>query len=134
VRKKEIVLELTGRPHGYLEKTDQFTLTGSSSIWEIEYATDIVFQRRDDLHDLYQSLIRTVVHSAKAEHISTFLGRKLTGNYQGEIGNDLNTRIHGTRIRHQMGLAIIKICTTSSAASWRIETTSNSVLFFQAPP
>jgi hypothetical protein len=100
------------------------------SIREIEYATDIVFQRRDDLHELYQSLIRTVVHSVKAEHVSTFLGRKLTGNYQGEIANDLNTRIQGTRIRHQMGPTIIKMY-DKFGRILRIETTSNNVSFFK---
>jgi hypothetical protein len=100
------------------------------SIREIEYATDIVFKRRDDLHELYESLTRTVVHSAKAEHISTFLGRKLTGNYQGEIGNDLNTRIQGTRIRHQMGPSIIKMY-DKFAQILRIETTTTNVTFFK---
>jgi hypothetical protein len=100
------------------------------SIWETEYATDIVFRHRDDLHELYESLIRTVVHTVKAEHISTFLGRKLTGNYQGEIGNDLNTRIHGTRIRHQMGPTTIKMY-DKFARILRIETTTNNVSFFK---
>jgi hypothetical protein len=100
------------------------------SIWEIEYATDIVFHSRDDLHELYESLIRTVVHTVKAEHVSTFLGRRLTGNYQGEIGNDLNTRIQGTRIRHQMGSAIIKMY-DKFGRILRIETTSNDVSFFK---
>jgi hypothetical protein len=100
------------------------------SIWEAEYATDIVFRRPDDLHELYESLIRTVVHTVKAEHISTFLGRKLTGNYQGEIGNDLNTRIRGTRIRHQMGPTTIKMY-DKFARILRIETTTNDVSFFK---
>ena len=100
------------------------------SIREVEYATDIVFHSRDDLHELYQSLVRTVVHSVKAEHVSTFLGRKLTGNYQGEIGNDLNTRVEGTRIRHQMGPAIIKMY-DKFGRILRIETTSNNVSFFK---
>lgn len=100
------------------------------SIREAEYATDIVFRRPDDLHELYESLIRTVVHTVKAEHISTFLGRKLTGNYQGEIGNDLNTRIQGTRIRHQMGPTTIKMY-DKFARILRIEITTNDVSFFK---
>jgi hypothetical protein len=27
--------------------------------------------------------------------VATFLGRKLSENYQGELGNDFNTRIEG---------------------------------------
>ena len=45
----------------------------------------------------------------KAEHIATFLGLKLTGNYHDELGNDFSTRIEGTRIRHHMGPTSIKM-------------------------
>lgn len=100
------------------------------SIWEIEYATDIIFERRQDLQHLYEALTRTAVHTVKAEHVSTFLGRKLTGNYQGEIGNDLNTRIQGTRIRHQMGPVAIKMY-DKFGRILRIETLANDVTFFK---
>ncbi len=35
---------------------------------------------------LGQELVRTAVHAVKADNIATFLGRKLNGNYQGEMG------------------------------------------------
>jgi hypothetical protein len=74
-----------------------------------EYATDIVFKKQADLHALYEPLIRTAIHSVKPEHIASFLGNKLTLKYQGEIGNNFNTRILGTRIKHQMGAVAIKL-------------------------
>jgi hypothetical protein len=49
--------------------------------------------------------VRTAVHVIKAEHVASFLGHKLSANYQGELGNDFSTRIQGTRIRHHMGPA-----------------------------
>jgi hypothetical protein len=44
---------------------------------QIEYATDIVFRRREDLAPIDETLVRTAVHSVKAAHIATFLGRRL---------------------------------------------------------
>ena len=79
------------------------------SIMQVEYATDVAFKRREDLQAIYGSLTRTVIHTVKPDKVATFLGRKLSGNYQGELGNDFNTRIEGTRIKHHMGPASIKM-------------------------
>ena len=62
-----------------------------------------------DLRPLYDALIRTAIHAVKADHVATFLGRKLTDAYPGEIGNHFETRIQGTRIKHHMGPAAIKM-------------------------
>jgi hypothetical protein len=79
------------------------------SFMQVEYATDVVFRRQAQFQPLYEAIVRTAVHVIKAEHVATFLGRKLTGAYQGELGNDFSTRIQGTRIRHHMGPASIKL-------------------------
>jgi hypothetical protein len=100
------------------------------SIMQSEYSTDIVFKRQSDLKLLYEPLIRTAIHSVKPEHIATFLGEKLHGNFQGEIGNNFNTRIQGTRIKHQMGAVSIKMYDKFSLAL-RIETTVNDVSQFR---
>jgi len=100
------------------------------SLMQVEYATDIVFGRRSDLEPIYEELIRTAVHAVKAEHVATFLGRKLHGNYQGEAGNDFNTRIQGTRIKHQMGRVGIKMYDKHGQVL-RIETVANDVSFFK---
>lgn len=100
------------------------------SLMQVEYATDIVFRRQSDLAPLYQSLVRTAVHAVKPDQIATFLGRKLTGNYQEEVGNNFNTRIEGTRIRHQMGPVSIKMY-DKFGLILRIETTANDVTFFK---
>jgi hypothetical protein len=60
------------------------------------------------LAPLYEATSRTAIHVVKPEHIATFLGRRLTGNFSAELGNDFNTRIsrnqdspsHGTH-QHQ---------------------------------
>ena len=78
---------------------------------------------------IYGSLTRTAIHSVKPDNIATFLGKKLTGNYQGEMGNRFHIRIEGTRIKHNMGPVSIKLY-DKFGLILRIETTVNDVSFF----
>jgi hypothetical protein len=100
------------------------------SLMQIEYATDIVFRRREDLAPLYDHLVRTAVHAVKVEQVATFLGKKLDPRYLGEVGNDFSTRIQGTRIRHQMGRVALKMYDKFGYVL-RIETVANDVSFFK---
>ena len=93
---------------------------------QAEYATDIIFTRRADLQPLYEAITRTAVHAVRADNVATFLGRKLTGNYQDELGNDFKTRIQGTRIKHHMGPTSIKMYDKFGRVL-RIEPTTNDV-------
>lgn len=100
------------------------------SFMQVEYASDVVFRQQAKLKPLYEAIVRTAVHVVKAEHVATFLGRKLTGAYQGELGNDFSTRIQGTRIRHSMGPASIKLYDKAGLIT-RVECTTNDVSFFK---
>jgi hypothetical protein len=100
------------------------------SIMQLEYATDLVFTRREALTGLYEPLVRTAVHAVKADNVATFLGRKLHGNFTDELGNDFGTRVAGTRLRHHMGPASIKMYDKHGLVL-RIETTVNNVSFFK---
>jgi hypothetical protein len=100
------------------------------SIMQAEYATDIIFKRQQDLQKIYGNLIRTAIHAVKPDNIATFLGRKLHANYQDEMGNNFNTRIMGTRIKHTMGPVSIKMY-DKFGLILRIETTVNNVSFFK---
>ena len=100
------------------------------SIMQSEYATDLVFKSRDTLQAFYPHLLETLTHAVKPADIATFLGRKLNGNYQGEMGNRFNRRWIGTRIKHQMGPVSIKMYDKFNLIL-RIETTVNNVAFFK---
>jgi hypothetical protein len=113
----------------YCPVAAQFGATYHWSILQVEYATDLVFHRQADLRRLYDTLVRTAIHAVKAPDVATFLGRKLTGNFQDELGNDFHTRIEGTRIKHHMGPVAIKLY-DKQALVLRIETTVNDVAFF----
>jgi hypothetical protein len=100
------------------------------SIWQAEYATDLVFRSSASLQAFYPLLLETLITTVKPADIATFLGRKLRGNYQGELGNRFNHRWLGTRIKHQMGPVAIKLYDKFNAIL-RIETTVNNVTFFK---
>ena len=100
------------------------------SLDEAEYATDIVFRRQSDLQSINGNLIRTAIHTVKPDDIATFLGKKYNGNYQDEMGNRYNVRIEGTRVRHSMGMASIKMY-DKFGHILRIETTVKDVSFFK---
>jgi hypothetical protein len=100
------------------------------SLMQVEYATDLIFHRQADLRPLYETLARTAIHAVKPDHVATFLGRKLHGNYADELGTDFHTRVEGTRLKHHMGPVTIKLY-DKQALVLRIETTVNDVSFFQ---
>ena len=100
------------------------------SIMQAEYATDLVFKRQSTVQAFYPRLMETLIQAVKPVDIATFLGRKLHGNYQGEMGNRFNMRWLGRRIRHQMGPVVIKMYDKFNIVL-RIETTVNQVSFFK---
>lgn len=100
------------------------------SIMQAEYATDIVFKKQEYLQSLYTELTATAIHTVKPDNVATFLGRKVDPRYTGEIGNNYNIRIEGSRIKHTMGKNSIKMYDKFSKIL-RIETTTNNVSFFK---
>lgn len=100
------------------------------SLETVEFATDIVFHRQAELQGIYGELTRTAIHTVKPDDIATFLGKKLHGNYQDEMGNRYNVRIEGTRVRHSMGKTSIKMY-DKFGRILRIETTTLDVSFFK---
>jgi len=97
---------------------------------QVEYATDIAFRSQQNLAPLYEALTRTAIHAVKPDHIATFLGRKLDARYQDEMGNHFQTRILGTRLKHEMGRTGIKMYDKLGRVL-RIETTTSDVTFFK---
>lgn len=107
-----------------------FNLRYHWSVMQAEYATDIVFKKQEYLQQIYSELVATAIHTVKPENIAAFLGLKLDPGYQGEIGNNYNVRIEGSRIKHTMGSSSIKMYDKFSKIL-RIETISNDISFFK---
>lgn len=101
------------------------------SLMQAEYATDIVFRTAADLQPLYEEITRTAIHAVKAEQVATFLGKKLHGNYEDEMGTHFHTRIEGTCINHHAGKKTGIKMYDKFGRVLRIETTVNDVGFFR---
>ena len=100
------------------------------SIRQAEYATDVVFKRPAVLQAIFSALIYVLAVCVQPDDIATFLGQKLHGNYQGEIGNRFNKRQLGRRVKHVLGPVSIKTY-DKFGLILRIETTVNDVSFFR---
>ena len=100
------------------------------SLMQVEYATDLIFRRREDLGPLYETLVRTAIHTVKPAQVAMFLGKKLDGRTTAEVGTDFRTRAQGTCLKHYLGWAAIKMYDKQGIVL-RIETTVNNVAEFK---
>ena len=100
------------------------------SIYQAEWATDVVFKSSRILPVLYEELVRTAAIEIKCADIYGFLGRRLSDKSASQVSNRLQTLIEGTRIKHSLGKNSIKMY-DKQARVLRIETTSNDVSFFK---
>lgn len=100
------------------------------SIMQAEYATDIIFRKQETLQSIYSDIVNTAIHTVTPDNIMTFFSKKLDSRYQGEIGNNYNVRIQGSRIKHSIGKNSIKMYDKFSKIL-RIETTVNDITFFK---
>jgi len=91
---------------------------------QAEYATDVFFNSRTDLAALYPALVSAAMLLFGAEDVMRFLGRKLHGNFKGELRSDLKYRPEGCRIKHYLARNSIKMYDPANIL--RIETTINN--------
>jgi hypothetical protein len=103
-------------------------LRGHSYYWTItqaEYSSDVIFASRQKLSSLFGRLIDYAAINFGAKDILTFLGRKLHGNFQGEVLTDCKKdRWPGARIKHRMKNNWLKIY-DKFAQILRVETVIN---------
>jgi hypothetical protein len=83
---------------GWLANTNYYWVTAQA-----EYATDILFASRSKLRELFPRLLVHAAVNFSAKDILTFLGRKLHGNFQGEVLTDCKKKRHpGARVKHRV--------------------------------
>ena len=86
----------------YCPLPKEWDLKWNYTIEQVEYAMDVVFKEQDELKPIYDNIIKTAMHTVTPENIATFLGKRLTVMFEGEMGSRYNERVLGTRIKHQM--------------------------------
>jgi hypothetical protein len=102
-------------------------LQGKQYYWiteQAEFATDIMFQDHPSLKPLYEKLLEHAIVCFSPEDVLTFLGRKLHGNFAGEVLGDFKKRWPGARIKHRMKKNWIKMYDKHGCVL-RIETVIN---------
>ena len=88
---------------------------------QCEGATDVMFRDRATLAALIPDLCEHAVLCLSAEDVLRFLGRKLHGNFKGEVLTDAKKRRQGVRIKHAMRHNFVKMYDKLNVL--RIETT-----------
>jgi len=95
------------------------------SVHQSEWATDILFRSPAALARIYPALVRGAISTFSSEDVMRFLGRKLTGHFQGEVVSDYKKRPEGVRIKHQVKGNSIKLYDKQGSVL-RPETTINN--------
>lgn len=102
------------------------------SVYQSEWATDVIFQDRAEFERLYERWLRHGMATSRSVEVMRFLGRKLTahgqipGNFQAEVVSDVKRRVEGVRLKHRVGQNSIKVydkAYTEQGSALRIETT-----------
>lgn len=101
------------------------------SFQEVETATDVMFCDADSLARLYPSLLQHAMLVCNSTEILRFLGRRLNGNFKGEISSNLRRRPEGLRVKHWVEENSIKMY-DKALSVLRIETTINNPHRFKA--
>ena len=91
---------------------------------QAEIATDLMFRDRESLGRIMPELFDHALRSFSAEDVMRFLGRKLQGNFQGELTTDDKRRPEGRRVKHRMKRNSLKMYDKYSVL--RVETTINN--------
>jgi hypothetical protein len=108
-------------------------LSGQSYYWTIhqsEWATDVIFKDSIELQKIYPRLVQGAMCCFSSNDVMRFLGKKLHGNYKGEVITDFKNRPEGIRIKHILGPNSIKMY-DKKAIILRIETTVNNPYIFK---
>lgn len=94
------------------------------SIYQSEWATDVMFQKASDLAAIYPALVLHGMQTFSSGDVLRFLGRKVHGNFEGEITSDFKDRSEGVRIKHRVKKNSIKAY-DKAGNLLRVETTMN---------
>jgi hypothetical protein len=106
------------------------------SVYQSEWATDVVFRDRAELARLYPRWVRHALTSFASTDVLRFLGRavplsgRLRQDFRGEVHSDLARREEGMRVKHWLNGNSLKMYDCDRVL--RIETTINQVEDFKA--
>src|SRR5262249_39567523 len=95
------------------------------TVRESEYATDIMFDKKESLDAIYPRLIRYAIEELGTEDTLRFLSHARKAHFRGEVRISAQERGEGLRIRHWARENSIKMY-NKAGSILRIETTINN--------
>lgn len=99
------------------------------SLMQVEYSLDVVWRSAGQLAPVYAELSRQAILTVQAPEVSKFLGKRFPANTDTALGSDFHTRVEGTRVKHFLGPASLKLYDKRGRVL-RLECTVNDVTFF----
>ena len=106
------------------------------SVYQSEWATDVLFRSCHDLARLYPSLVYHAVATFSSPDVLRFLGRRIPPEgtippaFAGEVVTDLKHRPEGIRVKHRVKSNSIKMYDKQGSV-FRIETTIHDASDFK---
>lgn len=120
--------DLNALARQYVPFLKQFPSGYYWSLMQVESSWDLSWKRAADLASIYTEISRQAILTVKAPDVAKFLGKRLSP--EAELTSDFRTRIEGTRIRHTLGPASLKLYDKRGRVL-RLECTANDVTFFK---
>ncbi len=103
------------------------------SVYQSEWATDLMFRSPGALARIYPGLTLHGITTFSSADVMRFLGKRVEFNrtYDGEIVSDFKDRPEGVRLKHSVGMNSVKIYDKQGSVL-RVETTINNPRVFRA--
>lgn len=95
------------------------------SVFQSEWATDLMFRDSQSLADIYPGLVRHGMTAFSSGDVMRFLGGKVHGAFRGQIISDFKDRPEGVRIKHRVNANSVKLYDKQGSVL-RVETTINN--------
>jgi hypothetical protein len=122
-RKLATVARQLNPSHGKI--FEKYPLEYYWSIAQSEWATDISFQDRGSLSEIYRPMILHGITNFGSKDVMRFLSKKIRGRFEGEVTSDFKIRSEGVRIKHRIDSNSIKLYDKFGLVL-RVETTINN--------
>jgi hypothetical protein len=106
------------------------------SVYQSEWASDVVFRRRADVERLFPQWVRHAIMTYQSADVMRFLGRAVPShgrvhqNFEGEVSSNVCRREEGVRIKHWVNGNSIKMYDCDRVI--RFETTVNQAREFKS--
>lgn len=95
------------------------------TVYQSEWATDLMFRSPGELAEMYPGLVRAAMEQFSSPEVMRFLGRRVHGNFSGEVLSDYSRRVEGIRVKHRVKANSVKMYDKGVGRVLRIETTVN---------